>query len=56
MAIKLGDKDNELESPAASPTSPGHQHEEEDEELAAKGQEFERYILRFQSKFPGKVY
>jgi hypothetical protein len=37
MAIKLGDKDNELESLAASPMSLGHQHKEEDKELAAKG-------------------
>jgi hypothetical protein len=45
MAIKLGDKDNELESLAASPISLGYQYEEEDEELATKGQEFKRYIL-----------
>jgi hypothetical protein len=37
MAIKLGDKDNKLELPVASPMSLGYQHKEEDKELATKG-------------------
>ena len=37
MAIKLGDKDNKLESLIANPISLGYQHKEEYKELIAKG-------------------
>jgi hypothetical protein len=55
----LDDKGFNIESPTASSTGRKSHlaiEEQEDEELLAKGQEFEGYILRFKSKFAGKVY